>query len=211
MKSEQREKWLKKFVEGYMFRDIQVCLEGYANFAAALALSVYTDVLGGLINGNLTAKGESEANYSTFLGRMGYEPKKCEQYYRDIRCGLAHQYFIKGESTVARVALEKTKGIHERDGITYFFADTYFEEFKEAYFIYKSELRSDTSLQAMFDKALSDEIIPYQARKYFDPSTTPLSYEVGAISPVSGSVVIFMPKMGPMPATESSQGEQTLA
>jgi len=37
MKEEQREKWLEKFVEGYMFRDIKVCLDGYANFADALA------------------------------------------------------------------------------------------------------------------------------------------------------------------------------
>jgi hypothetical protein len=65
-----REKWLEKFVEDYMFHDIEVCIKGNANFTVALALSVYTEVVGGLVNGSLTISGNSGRNYVTFLARI---------------------------------------------------------------------------------------------------------------------------------------------
>lgn len=89
--------WLEKYIENFMFHDVQVCLDGDANFAAALMLSVYTEFIGGLINGTVSDnEGVGRENYKTFLNKMGYiDSSKNTRYYYKIRCGLAHQYFIK--------------------------------------------------------------------------------------------------------------------
>ena len=180
-----------------MFHDVQVCIDNNANFAAALTLSVYTDAIGGLINGNLTQSGVSATNYKTFLERMGYSRTESEKYYVDVRCGLAHQYFIKGENTVASWSTSVTKGIYEYQDVLYFFTQNYFKEFKDAYFRYKTELLAGVgNLQANFDLALGGSTLPYEVRSYHDPTVPQTSL---FSSNVSGSVIIFVPTAGPMP------------
>jgi len=181
-----------------MFHDVKTCIEGGANFSAALSLSVYTDALGGLINGNLAETGVSELNYTTFLKRMGYTPDQAAKYYRAVRCGLAHQYFIKGEHVIGIMTPEVgSKGIREALDVICFINEAYFAEFKKAYFDYKSELLAGNgNLPANFDRALSDPTIPYQVKAVADPNTVQVSLAVGAISGVS---LIFVPTAGPMP------------
>jgi hypothetical protein len=179
-----------------MFHDVQVCINNQANFAAALTLGVYTDALGGLINGNLTQSGVRANNYRTFLERMGYSPTESERYYKDIRCGLAHQYFIKGENTVADWSPSISKRIYELNGIIYFFTENYFREFKDAYRRYKNELLSGVgNLQSNFDQALTGSSLPYDVVSYFNPAAVRTSLST---SQVSGSVLIFVPLAGPM-------------
>lgn len=185
-----------------MFHDVKVCIDGGANFSAALSLSVYTDALGGLINGNLAETGVSELNYTTFLKRMGYSPAAAKKYYIAVRCGLAHQYFIKGEHTIGKWTPEVgSKGIREALDVICFINEAYFEEFKKAYFDYKAELLANKDdLAANFDKALADPTIPYQVKAVADPSTIQTSLAVGM---VSGSTLIFVPTAGPMPPTHA--------
>jgi len=198
MNSADRKKWLEKFVEQFMFHDVQVCIDGNANFAGALALSVYTDALGGLINGKLAESGVSELNYTTFLERMGYSPAQAKKYYDAVRCGLAHQYFIKGEHVVGTMTPEVgSKGMREALDVICFINEAYFEEFKKAYFQYKADLLAGQgNLPANFDKALSDPTIPYAVKSYADSSAVQVSLSVGAVSGVS---LIFVPEMGPWP------------
>jgi hypothetical protein len=197
MKSEDRKRWLEKFVETFMFHDVEVCINGGANFAAALALNVYTDALGGLINGNLTAKGVSELNYTTFLKRMGYSDAECMKYYENVRCGLAHQYFIKNEFVIGSwQVFEGGKGIREALEVICFVNQTYFDEFKKAYFEYKAELlASKGDLAEKFDRALAGETLPHEVKAYYDLSTVMTSLSAGAIS---GGALIFVPTAGPM-------------
>ena len=185
-----------------MFHDVQVCIDGNANFAAALALNVYTDALGGLINGNLAESSVSELNYTTFLQRMGYTPTVAKKYYKAVRCGLAHQYFIKGEHVIGKMTPEMgSKGIREALDVICFINEPYFAEFKKAYFDYKAELLAGKgSLPSNFDKALADPTIPYQVKAVADPSAIVPSLGVGMIS---GSALIFVPTAGPMPPPPS--------
>jgi len=119
-----------------------------------------------------------------------------------VRCGLAHQYFIKGEHTIGKWTPEVgSKGIREALDVICFINEAYFAEFKKAYFDYKAEfLANKDDLPANFDKALADPTIPYQAKAVADPNTIRTALGVGR---VSGSALIFVPTAGPMPPTHA--------
>jgi hypothetical protein len=158
--------WLGKYVEGYMFSDVRACIEGKANFAAALALSTYSEILGGLINGSLEEKGEAKANnYITFLKQMGYKDEAGKAYGL-VRGGLTHQYFVKQESTVLMWGTtESRRGIViEGETVTFHVVD-YFQEFQLAYAkLKKAILEDDGEALAKFENATSVQTIPSEAR-----------------------------------------------
>lgn len=155
--------WLEKYVEEFMFNDIIACIRGNANYAAALALSVYTEVLGGLIRGTLE-KHEDVDNLKFFLGRMGYSPDEVGKIYGLIRCGLVHQYFIKEESTVY-MWKPNPKGIVVSGDRIDFYVVKYFLEFQDTYYAYKNQiLAGDKNLLEKLEQALSQEKIPSSAR-----------------------------------------------
>lgn len=188
-----RQKWLEKFVEEFMFNDVQACINGRANFTAALALSVYTDALGGLVNGKLTEEGVSRENYSTFLKMMGYNDSECQRYFKEVRSGLVHQYFIKGQNTIVIESDPTLKGIYETGGIIFFIVRNYFEEFKKSYSKYKSDLLAgDTNLQSNFDKALAGEEIPESVRKGESPKADAAAFGHVGIS-LSANVEVRNP------------------
>lgn len=58
--------WFDKYVFGYIYHDIEVAINGDANLMAALALSAYTEFMGGLVMGKFE-RGEERANYEKFL------------------------------------------------------------------------------------------------------------------------------------------------
>jgi len=201
----ERQKWLEKFVEQFMFHDVQVCLDGKANFAAALTLSAYTEAIGRLINGNLTDEKGSFVNYITFLKRMGYSEVEAATYYKVVRCGLAHQYFIKGEHTISPFSIfTSPKGIHEQNGVVYFFTETYFDEFKVAYFSYKNDLLAGVGdLQLKFDLAMEGATLPYGVKSVYDPSIPSVMWP--PVGMVSGAPIIFVPTFGPVDSKRASR------
>jgi len=158
--------WLEKVVEKWMIKDINACIEGKANYTAALALSVYTEVLGGLITGNLensSSEKDGFKNYKTFLTRMGYSEKKVGKIYGLVRCGFVHQYFIKKESTV--YMNDGTKGIDIKNDRIDFYVEKYFQEFQDAYYKYKNDLLAGKEdLLEKLEEALSSKDIPSAAR-----------------------------------------------
>jgi hypothetical protein len=179
----QAKEWLETVVEKWMIKDINACIEGKANYTAALALSVYTEVLGGLITGNLeksnkknlkqvkrqrqaqtgNLKNSSKDNYKTFLICMGYSDGEADKIWRYVRCGFVHQYFIKKESTVYMKG--GTKGIHIKNDRTDFYVEKYFQEFQDAYYKYKNNLLAGKEdLLEKLEEALSSKDIPSAAR-----------------------------------------------
>jgi hypothetical protein len=156
----QAKEWLETVVEKWMIKDIEACIEGKANYAAALALSVYTEVLGGLIKGSLETP--SEDNYKTFLIRMGYSDEDAGKIYALVRCGFVHRYFIKKESTV--YMNDGPRGIDIKNDRIDFYVERYFEEFKKAYYDYKNELERNEELLEKLEEALSSKDIPSAAR-----------------------------------------------
>jgi len=107
-----------EIIYGFIFHDIQTCIQGRANFIAALALLSYTEYLGGLISGNLGVRTESKNNFNKALKyfpeeylnvdsslKIEYQDKNGrvkpdDGIYAIYRCGLAHEYFIKGIATI---------------------------------------------------------------------------------------------------------------
>lgn len=93
-----------------MFNDISNATDkAAANFLAALGLSVYTEVMGGLVTGELRSQHRARANYEAFLNYMGSPYLLLDKQvglYDRVRCGLAHEYFIKGPSIIARTIVD---------------------------------------------------------------------------------------------------------
>ena len=107
--------YFAEYVRGFMFNDLENVIQAKANFGAALMLFSYTEVLGGLANGQLGQERVSKACFEEGLRRMRWrgdsnyyagftiklqqagEPDVIAGPYKVFRCGLAHTYFA-GES-----------------------------------------------------------------------------------------------------------------
>lgn len=80
--------------------------EGGGNFMAALALLCYTEFAGKIKFNNKKANGAdcSSKNFNDFFDEIGPEYKKLRSshnVYDRLRCGLAHEYFVKGNCAIA--------------------------------------------------------------------------------------------------------------
>src|SRR2546428_4452653 len=78
-------------------------LPGGGNILAALGLCCYTEFLGSFITGK-KGQGTSKENFLAFFRRLGkcYEAfANVEDVYDTFRCGLAHEYAVKKDCTVA--------------------------------------------------------------------------------------------------------------
>lgn len=110
--------YFDEFIFGYMFTDIENCIYAKANYTVALALLSYTEYLGGFVNGTLGLRDKSQEQFNKALEYFDWNGdfeyyKNFRQPYIDIdsknkvgniyslfRCGLAHEYFIKGDALV---------------------------------------------------------------------------------------------------------------
>ncbi len=178
----------QEFIFDFIYHDIEHCIEVRANYAVALALLSYTEYIGGLISGYLGLKNKSKSNFEEALK---YFPKEYSDVnitlkveYRDergqiksdtgiyglFRCGMVHEYFIKGLGTVInnpdghaeahRIGVEVMKvemlstGVEEK--LLVLRTNEYFRDFKVAVEkIYKRLiLNSDPKLLKGFNKSL---------------------------------------------------------
>jgi hypothetical protein len=122
------------FIAGDVQREIDRARSGLpaGNFLCALALLCYTEVLGGVQRGTL-ARGEGRANFEAFFAALGpaYDAlqKRGLDAYSVFRCGMAHEYFMKGEATVAMLKGVEPAGIAQAPSGRYFFCvERYFED-----------------------------------------------------------------------------------
>ena len=124
-----------EYIFGFMRADIDAAVRGNANYLAALGLVTYTEVLGGLRTGNLGIRGKSAANFNAFLPYLGNDYVKLKHernidIYDLVRCGLVHNYFIKGDSTIWMRASGSCCGIIASDTApTYFIVNIYRDDF----------------------------------------------------------------------------------
>ncbi len=102
-----------EYVFGFMKHDLEVAIEGRANFLAALGLVTYAEVLGALCLGTILDPHGNQEKFEAFLPYLGQaysqvdqELKKDPRYrhglYQVVRCGLVHEYFPKADAVVAR-------------------------------------------------------------------------------------------------------------
>lgn len=182
-------KYFNEYIFGYIFNDIENCIKAEANYTVALALLSYTDFLGGLINGTLGLQRESKNQFNKALEYFEWNGDK--DYYKNFkiqfkdidfiqkegdiytlfRCGLAHEYFIKGDSLV----WNEPKGYKDKNGEYNVDADVgvqvissngqnrlrlhnnaYFRDFKNAWKKYFNELTQvkNADLLNRFNNAL---------------------------------------------------------
>jgi hypothetical protein len=128
----------KTFIFSDIQREIDLAKNGKdaGNFLCALGLLCYTEFAGGLKR-NIFKIGESRNNFNCFFEFMGDNYKKLlsknQDLYNTLRCGLAHEYYVKKNCTIYMPALEQLTGICLDDNNTYhFYVGKYFEDFKIA-------------------------------------------------------------------------------
>lgn len=110
--------FFREYVYGFMFTDLAAVIGARANFGAALMMFNYTEFLGGIANGHLGQGGVSAACFADGLRLMrwkndakyyvdfvmhmrdGGAPSSAVAPYKVFRCGLAHEYFVKGMATI---------------------------------------------------------------------------------------------------------------
>lgn len=173
-----------EYIRRFMYNDISNATDkAGANFLVALGLSVYTEVMGGLVTGDMKILGKARANYKAFLHYIGSHyvqlDNKIDLYDR-VRCGLAHEYFIKGPNVIAREIVDDKGSLDNMPGILLSPADNvlvintdqglvtlpkdtiafgirnYFRDFRQAVDKYHSELLvpGNAVLVNRFEKAL---------------------------------------------------------
>lgn len=154
--------FFKEFIFGFMFNDINAVIIGKANFLAALGLMEYTEILGGLVTGELQEKKCCKQNFEAFIQYLGQpyiDLNKDINLYHRVRCGLAHEYFIKGPATIWMSSDNPLPcGIlydKDKDWIN-FVVTKYFDDFKSAIEIYHGQLiyEKNKELIKAFKKAL---------------------------------------------------------
>jgi hypothetical protein len=149
---EQIASFFKEYVFGFMCNDIERTMQQGCNFLCALGLVAYTEIMGRLVIGKLGEEGYGRQSFRSFLKYMGEKYvalDKSYDLYKRVRCGLIHEYFIVGPSTIsmdALPALETGIKIDEK-GITYFYVPTYFQNFKKAAERYLRELLEDENIE----------------------------------------------------------------
>ena len=145
-------------VEGCMFHDIDAAIERKANLLAALGLSSYTEVLGGLVTGHLREEGKASSNYRAFLPYLGPQYVNLNNrydLYKRIRCGLVHEYFIKGSSTVRMESGGPLNcGIIFHGQECHFVVKKYYRDLKEGIACYRQQLGTNGDLFARFRQSI---------------------------------------------------------
>jgi hypothetical protein len=156
-----------EYVFGFMRSDIDAAMRGNANYLSALGLVTYTEVLGGLRTGQLGERGHSKANFNAFLPYLGNDyvqlQKKNIDVYDSVRCGLIHNYFIKGDSTIwMRVSGDPCGIVASSNGATHFFVHIYRDHFFAGATKYRDEILdgSDATLASNFQQGMSRIGIP---------------------------------------------------
>ena len=141
----------------FINNDIPAAINGKANYLAALGLSTYTEILGGLYCGDLSGnKHNLNQNYICFIKdffrtdyvKVNNELKKAglNGLYGAVRSGLTHEYFIK---KISKIEMNNPNPMN--CGITYdpnttpqivFYVNQYFEDFKSAFEEYYNQLKN---------------------------------------------------------------------
>nr|MDO8097736.1 hypothetical protein [Candidatus Njordarchaeota archaeon] len=141
MSKEDFKKFFDEYVFGFIFSDIKREIElarsgkPAGNFLSALGLLFYTEFMRGILKGSFKPR-EAKSRFDAFFNSMGQGYKSLNRQidvYNVFRCGMAHQYFLKGNCTIAMLKGNETLGIGKTlNRQHYFVVERYFEDFAEA-------------------------------------------------------------------------------
>jgi hypothetical protein len=165
----QVDAFFTEYIFGYIYRDIEAAINAKANYLVALGLVAYTEFMGGLVAGTLGQSRHSKERFYKFFDLLGPAYKSVRQkrevtkVYTNIRCGLAHAYFIDQDSVVKMSADEfwgKSCGIEVGvNGEVYFVVERYWQDFQVAARSYHQDLvtRRDPKSLALFREAVGEQ------------------------------------------------------
>ncbi len=134
------DEWFNLYVYNWMYKDLRRAIDAGANYLAALGLSVYSEAL---MQFEFEGNGNSQLRFDKFLELLPDEYKKVDAklkslsskdgLYNRVRCGLAHEYFVKKKATIYR----EPKGAipcgiiyNEKNDELFIILETYFTDFK---------------------------------------------------------------------------------
>ncbi|MDO9028614.1 MAG: hypothetical protein Q7U68_07140 [Candidatus Roizmanbacteria bacterium] len=149
--------FFQTYIFGFIFKDIKNCINARANYVVALSLLSYTEYIGGLISGNLGLRDKSKENFYAAIEYFSNEYKELDKkieveftddkgkindkgIYAIFRCGLVHEYFIRGAKTTVNNNPYSSHtnhiGIEVHDTPTgkllIFYTNEYFHDFQTA-------------------------------------------------------------------------------
>jgi hypothetical protein len=108
-------------------------LPGGGNFLAALGLLCYTEFGGKLMFNHRAAS----ANFNSFFDLLGPAYKNLRakhNIYNILRCGLAHEYYVKQSCTIAMTSRTSAPGIHVDEGGHFtFVVEAYSRDMRKAF------------------------------------------------------------------------------
>ena len=143
----------------WMYSGIEHTLKTESAHSCALLLSTYSEVLGGLVTGNLQDNDQMRNNYVKFLEYMGSHYLALHSkydLYKIVRNKLVHEFSPKSSYTIwATESPNKEKfGIEIIDGNLNFNLQEYYRDFKNAVEKYKGEIGKEGILILNFIRAL---------------------------------------------------------
>lgn len=157
MAAKEFELFYRTIIEGFMLHDIQVAIEGKANFFSALCPLSYSEVLGRLMLGRFDGRsraGETAFYEFTKLMPPSYQnlPTKDPSTYAYIRDNLVHQYGLNIRGTIHMSATPPNGcGIEmdtsERPYKVHMFVQQFLEDFKRAAQSYHDQVVNNPSGQ----------------------------------------------------------------
>jgi hypothetical protein len=143
----EREIWLAKIAKDDEAHGRH--LPGGGNLLAALGLCCYTEFLGSFITGK-KGRGTSKANFVAFFRELGpgYASfAKTEDVYDTFRCGLAHEYAVKKDCTIAMLKGKEKCGVGKTTSDAYWFVvERYFEDLMAAAAVLYQDLLKNPKL-----------------------------------------------------------------
>ena len=132
-----------------MFDGIEILLEkGKAHHLCALALVTYTEVMGGLLTGELKKEfGASKSNFEAFLPYLGKKYVKLNEsfdIYKDVRSKLVHEFSPRKSHLIAitKNTLDSRIGLEYQNEHLNFHLREYFRDFKKGVEQYRKDLKN---------------------------------------------------------------------
>jgi hypothetical protein len=172
--------YLDTFRDFVIVNDIPAAINGKANYLAALGLSNYTEIIGGLYSGDLSGKNNDLGqNYLKFIKDFFHSDyilvdnnlrnDGLKGLYSVVRCGLSHEYFIK---KISKIEMDSHQALN--CSITYdphanpqivFYVNQYFHDFKNAFEKYYKKLKADTTASTLNDfesalRSINSSLLP---------------------------------------------------
>jgi len=161
-------------------------------YTCALALSTYTEIMGGLVTGKLKDKTQSHNNYDKFLPYLGQKyvelneliktkyKKELENLYSAVRSKLVHEFALRGshaiffyekahedkigiDLTVPKIIVNNT----EIKGIPHinFLIPEYYRDFKTAIAKYYNDLKNWKNNQDILNNFLQATVDNFQSEE----------------------------------------------